>query len=283
MKAGEMVGQPRRPEVVAPAGAVDAHVHLVGGPEDFPLWEGRAEDPPQGLDFDGWLAAYRAHLTALGCEKGVIVQSILYGGDNRITLEAARRMGQGFASVCLVPDAVSDATLDDLAAAGCRAVRLNYVHGGLLSWAGAKAMAPRLADRGMHLEMLLHADVHMAEIAGDVAGLPCPLVIDHCGWPRDCSVDAPGVAQLIRLVGEGAVYTKLSAPYRMDGEMAPIIGALATANPERCLWGSDWPHLMLGTAAMPDAATLFERFCDAVPEPQRSVILRDTPSHLYRL
>ena len=283
MKSGDMVGPPQSPKRRPLSGAVDAHVHLVGGPDDFPLWEGRVEDPPAGRDFEGWLEAYRAHLDVMGFERGVLVHSILYGGDNRITLEAASRMGPGFVSVCLVHDGASDAELDALSNAGCRAVRLNYVHGGLLSWDGAKALAPRLADRGMHIEMLLHADRHMEDIATDIPSLPCPVVIDHCGWPLSFDLTAPGLSKLRALLAEGAVYTKLSAPYRMTAPMGEIITALAAANPERCLWGSDWPHLMLGQAAMPQAAALFDAFCEAVPEPARRTILRDTPTKLYRL
>ena len=60
------------------------------------------------------------------------------------------------------------------------------------------------------------------------------------------------------------------------------MAALAEANPERCLWGSDWPHLMLGTAKTPDSGLLFEAFQRAVSgDALRNRILVDNPASLY--
>ena len=275
---------PASPKERAPHGAWDAHVHLVAG-DDFPLWDGRVENPAPGLDLDGWLEVFRRHLDTLGFARGVIVHSILYGDDNSVTLEAIRRLGPAFRGVGLVRDGATGAELDRLHAAGVRAVRLNYVHGGVLSWEGAKAMAPLLADRGMHIQMLAFADSHVPELADDVRACPVPVVFDHFGWP-DVSHPSDGFKQLVDLVAEGAAYVKLSAPYRVCD--APYqsadnhIATLAEANPKRCLWGSDWPHLMLADAKQPDAGRLFDAFVRAVPDAgMRRQILVDTPSALF--
>ena len=113
-----MPPDPAPPTKPVPPNACDAHAHLVAGRGEFPLWEGRVENPAPGLDFDGWLALYRAHLDTMGFSRGVIVHSILYGPDNSVTLEATRRMGDGFKAVCLVKDGASKdeiATLADAA------------------------------------------------------------------------------------------------------------------------------------------------------------------------
>ena len=282
---------PRAPKVAPPSGSCDAHVHLVGGVQDFPLWDGRVEDPAQnkngGPDFDGWLDLYRAHLDALGFTKGLIVHSILYGTDNTVTVETLKRLGGNFKGVGLLPDDATDADLDRFADQNLTAVRLNYVHGGVLSWDGAKAMAPRLAARDLHIQMLLHSHLHMDDLAHDIAALPVPLVIDHIGWP-DLSrgTDDPGFQTLLRLVGDGHAYIKLSALYRLCpapyDQAAPFVAKLAAANPDRCLWGSDWPHLMLNGAQMPHAATLLDAFHDTVTDDEtRTKILRDTPNALF--
>ncbi|MEM6887108.1 MAG: amidohydrolase family protein [Pseudomonadota bacterium] len=259
----EMPPAPVAPRRKAPPGACDAHAHLVAGSGEFPLWEGRVEDPAPGPDFEGWLNLYRDHLTALGCARGVIVHSILYGTDNSVTVEAVRRMGDGFRGVGLLPDGAPEADLDQFVAWNMAAVRLNYVHGGVLTWAGAKAMAPALADRGMHIQMLAHADRHLADIADDVSALPVDVVFDHIGWPADgLTPESEGFQSLCRLLAEGHAWVKLSALYRMDA--APyaatdaLVAALIAANPERCLWGSDWPHLMLAGAGMPRAGHLLD-------------------------
>lgn len=283
----QMPPAPQRPHTAPPAGACDAHVHLVAGKDDFPLWENRVEDPATGPDFDGWLDLYRTHLSTLGFEKGLIVHSILYGTDNSVTVETLKRLGPNFKGVGLLPDAATDADLDQFVDQNLVAVRLNYVHGGVLSWDGVKAMAPRLMARDLHIQMLLHSHLHMDDLADNIRALPVPLVIDHIGWPDlTLSAQDPGFQTLLRLVSEGHVYVKLSALYRLCrfpfDQAAPFVEALARANPDRCLWGSDWPHLMLADAQMPQAATLLDAFHDVVTDtPTRTAILKTTPDQLF--
>jgi predicted TIM-barrel fold metal-dependent hydrolase len=127
----------------------------------------------------------------------------------------------------------------------------------------------------------------MEELAPGVRDCPVPVVFDHLGWPNpNDGPDQTGVRLLRALLSDGAAWVKLSAPYRMCH--APyttadeITAALADANPDRCLWGSDWPHLMLADAEMPDAGRLFDSFCRSVPDPEvRKRILVDTPTALY--
>ncbi len=278
---------PVAPLTAAPHGAWDAHFHLVAGATEFPLWDGRVENPAPGPDLDDWIAIFRRHLETLGFSRGVIVHSILYGADNSVTLEALRRLGRNFVGVGLVRDGASASDLDQLADAGVKAIRLNYVHGGVLTWQGALDLAPMLADRGMHIQMLMNAHKHMAELEPGVRACPVPVVFDHLGWPDlAAGTQEPGFDALRGLVADGAAYVKLSAPYRLchapyDGADAHV-AALAAANPERCLWGSDWPHLMLADADKPDAGQLIDAFARAVPDAEtRRRILVDTPSALF--
>ncbi len=277
--------RPKEPTVRAPVGACDCHIHVVAGGEDFGLWEGRAEDPHPAHGFEDWLDLLRAHLDTLGCTRGVVVQSILHGTDNAITVEAIQRLGRQFRGVALVAPEVQDHSLEELARAHIRAIRLNLVHGGPLDWPAARRMAPRLAERGLHIEMLLHADQHLEAIADDLEALPVPVVLDHAGWPEDPRPDSDGVRRVCRLLAEGRIWVKLSALYRMTqsaDEAAALAGALIAANPERCVWGSDWPHLLLGEAEMPDSGVLFDDFTRAVEDPAlRQAILVDNPARLY--
>jgi len=261
----------------------------MAGADEFPLWDGRVENPAAGHTLNDWLDLYRVHLRTLGCTRGLIVHSIFYGTDNAVTVEAVRRMGDGFKGVGLLPDGASDAQLDQFADWNMVAVRLNYVHGGVLSWDGAKAMAPALAERGLHIQMLAHADRHMEDIADDVRTLPCPVVFDHLGWPADqMAPDSPGFKALCALLAEGHAYVKLSAPYRMCdapySKMAACTAALIQANPERCVWGSDWPHVMLNGAEMPQGSALLDAIDARIPNAAaRQAIFVDTPKRLFGL
>ena len=66
--------------------------------------------------------------------------------------------------------------------------------------------------------------------------------------PAERGVDDPCFQALLRLVGEGHAYAKLSAPYRLSTrfpdypDARAFHDALLRANPERLLWGTDWPH-----------------------------------------
>lgn len=266
-----------------PNGAWDAHVHLLGGAR-YALSPTRVQNPAPGLEFDDWVNMYRAHLAALGCSKGLIVHTILYGGDNSVTLDAIKAMGDGFRGVGLLPDGANAQDITTFAQAGIVAVRLNYVHGGVLTWDGARAMAPTLADQGMHIQMLLHADKHIEQIADDIRALPVPLVIDHCGWPTDLDADTPAIDTLCALLGEGHIYVKLSAPYRFTDNWdaaTPLIRRLIAANPDHCLWGSDWPYLMLNGAPMPHAHALADSFSAITSPEERQKILCKNPDRLF--
>ena len=269
----------------APAGGCDAHFHMVA--HDFPLWEGRVEDPAPGALAD-WAARYRRVMARLGLSRGVVVHSILYGADNALTAAAVAALGrESFRGIGLVRDGADDAALDALAAQGMAGVRLNLVHGGLLSLEGAAALGPRLAERGLHVQMLVSAPVSMAAAAEAARRLPVPVVFDHLAWPDIAAgVDEPGFQALLRLLGEGRAWVKLSGVYRLcappweaaDGHVA----ALLRANPERCLWGTDWPHLMLGDAARPDAGALLDAFHRVATDAEtRARVLVETPARLY--
>lgn len=279
---------PQAPLIRAPAGAVDCHVHMLAARDEFPLWEGRVENPAPGPTLDGWLALLEEQMDALGIGRVVLVHSIFYGTDNTVTRAALRRMGARARGVGLLPDGATDQQIETFASGGMDAVRLNYVHGGVLTWDGARTMAPALAARGMHVQILCHLDRHMADLAADIRALPCPVVFDHIAWPADSlDPDGAGVDTLCALLAEGHAYVKLSGLYRLcDAPYAQVdalVAKLVQANPQACLWGSDWPHIMLNGAQMPVGATLLDAFHRVVTsDALRQRILCENPLDLYR-
>ena len=151
----------------------------------------------------------------------------------------------------------------------------------------AKALAPRLAERGLHIEMLAHAHLHLEDLARDVPALPCDVVFDHCAWPdASLGADHPGIGALCRLLADGHAWTKLSAPHRWaksDAEADAIRTRLLRANPERCLWGSDWPHLMLGGVDVPDPIAQCDALRARMSDAEAKSVFVDNPERLYRL
>jgi predicted TIM-barrel fold metal-dependent hydrolase len=113
-------------------------------------------------------------------------------------------------------------------------------------------------------------------------------MIDHMGRPDTRgTVDAPGFQALIRFLKSGRGWSKLSAPYRTSlqappyADITPFAHALVAAVPDRLVWGSDWPHVML-EGLMPNDGALADLLATWVPDVRvRKRILVDNPARLY--
>ena len=81
---------------------------------------------------------------------------------------------------------------------------------------------------------------------------------------------------------------KLSSWYRLSdvgwpdyADMKALVQALVDARPDRCVWGSNWPHPDYPLKA-PNDGDLMDMFCDWVPDQARQkMILVDNPKILY--
>ena len=63
---------------------------------------------------------------------------------------------------------------------------------------------------------------------------------------------------------------------------APLHEALVRANPERLMWGTDWPHPSIAAEVMPDDGHLLDLLFDWTPdEAVRRRILVETPQRLF--
>ena len=73
-------------------------------------------------------------------------------------------------------------------------------------------------------------------------------------------VAAPGL--MLKLVGDGHAYVRLSAVYRLSSQFPdypdaqPLHDALVDANPERLMWGTDGPHPSIPAEVMTTAICL---------------------------
>ena len=92
----------------------------------------------------------------------------------------------------------------------------------------------------------------------------------------------------VRALNEGKTWVKLSGDYA-DTKVGPptyadstaVAQAYAKAAPERCVWGSDWPHPS-EREKKPDDAVLFDLLRVWAPgEKVRHLILVDNPAVLY--
>ena len=279
-----------------PLGACDSHAHVFGPFARHPLADDRSYTP---AEFDG--AAFIAHLDQLGLTRGVLVTGSASGTDNGSVLEALNAYPDRLRGVAVATAGVSDAELDRWHAAGIRGVRANLYqldgHAVYRNGVGLdvlEALAPRLAARGWHAQIWVHAP-DLPELSPRLRHLGVPLVIDHMGRMATArGVQDPGFQHLCALLADGIAWTKISGADRNTGQsqtdnkppysdVDPFAMALLAANPERVVWGSDWPHINYFEAdRVPDDGVLINLLARWLPDAAlRQRVLVDNPARLY--
>ncbi|MBV8588863.1 MAG: amidohydrolase family protein [Acetobacteraceae bacterium] len=230
-----------------PPGACDCHVHVFD-PARFPYWSGRVYTPPPAAPAE--LAALER---ALHVDRVVIVTPSVYGTDNAATLDGIRQLGPDRTrGVAVIDEQTTPAQLDALARAGIRGVRMNLEQAGVFDpQASAKkleATAQQIAGRPWHIQMFSRLSV-IAPLKTHFAALPMPVVFDHFAGARaELGPQQPGFDVVLDLVRSGKAYVKLSGAYRVSNkppdypDVVPLARALIAANPDRLVWGTDWPH-----------------------------------------
>ncbi len=256
---------PRSPAFILPARACDCHAHICGPAAEFHYAPERIYTPPDAL-----LPDYLVMLDALGVERAVLVQPSVYGTDNTVMLGALAEMGARARGVAVVDDDVGDSELTRLNAAGIRGVRLNLVDvtdpSGALPLDRARRLAQRIAPLGWHMELLIHVD-DVADLDTRLKDFPVDVVVGHLGYVRPGQdPDIAGFKALLRLLDGGRAWVKLTGPYRISSggmpyaDTDPFARALFAAAPDRLLWGSDWPHVMV-KGEMPNDGDLCDILC----------------------
>jgi predicted TIM-barrel fold metal-dependent hydrolase len=231
-----------------PSGACDCHVHIFD-PARFPYTTRRVYTPPEALVGD-LLELQKA----LRMDRVVVVQPSVYGSDNSCTLDAVRQLGSRARGVAVIDRTTSQTEINDMTAAGIRGIRLNLntTPSGEIDAEGSKRTlglaAEQIRDRGWHVQFYTRPHV-IAALKNDLEQLPFPVVFDHFGSAQaDKGPNQPGFDALLDLVKSGRAYVKISAAYRISAkgpdfsDATPMAQALIAANPDRIVWGTDWPH-----------------------------------------
>ena len=230
-----------------PAGACDCHIHIHGDPQRFPFFSGRVYTPEPALPED--IAALHK---ALHIQRVVIVTPSVYGTDNAATLYGMQALGADARAVAVIDQRTPDSALDSMARAGVCGVRVNLATAGINDPAVGRQRlqmaVDRVRTRGWHVQVNTSLAMIVATKAL-VATAPVPIVFDHFGGAQaGLGPQQPGFADLVDLVRSGKAYVKVSGAYRSSSlapdypDVTPLARALIGANPDRVLWGTDWPH-----------------------------------------
>lgn len=247
-KAHARAAQPATPvDFDVPAQACDCHTHIHGDVEKFPFFAGRVYTPEPASPEE--MAALHK---ALHVERVVIVTPSVYGTDNSSTLFGMKARGATARGVAVIDDKTTEAQLDAMQADGFRGSRINLATGGVsdqnVGRARFTAAVERMKARGWHVQLYTTLPM-ISAIKELVLASPVPVVFDHFGGlEASLGLEQPGFSDLVALVKSGKAYVKISGAYRSSNlapdyqDMVPYARALIAANPDRIVWGTDWPH-----------------------------------------
>ena len=296
--SAETARQMTKVSFTVPPHACDCHTHIYGDPIQFPFSPERVYTPETATP-DEMLAVHRA----LHIQRVVIVTPSVYGTDNSATLYGMKAHGSNARGIAVIGEQTSESELDRMERAGVRGVRINSATAGIRNPTMVGRRLQKTAERlkGRHWHIQLFTDLAVISgIMGTVQSSPVPVVFDHFGGAQaSLGVEQPGFADLLKLVGSGKAYVKISGAYLASSQapdypdVAPLAKLLISANPDRVLWGSDWPHPDAAAASghPPMKITPFRKIDDGrllnqlavwAPEPAvRQKILVENPARLY--
>jgi predicted TIM-barrel fold metal-dependent hydrolase len=193
-----------------------------------------------------------------------------------------------------MPSDATDSDLETLHAGGVRGLRFTEVAGpsasqtfaGRVGFDELAQLAPRLRAIGWHAVVWANAAA-IASAKELLLDTDVPIVIDHLGYfDVTKGVEDPAFQSVVELVRSGVAWIKLTAfrnskagaPYT---DVRPFHDALVKANPDRLLWGSDWPFLGMGPTP-PAVGSLLDLLSEWLgSQTLVNKVLVDNPARLY--
>lgn len=279
--------EPRTPKRLALPGTIDSQFHILGPREKYPVRPGAAYEMPTATPE----ALQRMH-KVMGIERGIIVQTTTYGADHAVVLDALQALGPNYKACAnaLVFEDADDAYLQKLHDAGVRGARFSFRQalGAVLTKPAFDRAVSKIRELGWYMKVQPEQS-GIVESVSWFEHLDIPILIDHMGR-ADAGLGPqrdPNIAKLRQLLERGNFWVMLSLGEKISqqgapwDDVVPIARALIDANPERCVWGSDWPHPVSKKAPPNDAELLELLYRYVRDETELRRILVDNPSQLF--
>jgi 2-pyrone-4,6-dicarboxylate lactonase len=232
-----------------PPQSCDTHLHIFGDAKRYPVNNPNAlYQPPQDCTFE----AVKALHDAIGIERAVFVQPTIYGTDHSLLHDVLKTAPKSkYRGVAIVDDSVSDAELHRLDSVGVRGARFNF--GGRFKLAPSLASFRRSLDRvrelGWFVKIFGFGDDFLA-VENELRAIRSPAIIDHMGGPDYArGTSQPAMRLIVDLLksdnwwvslSNGDLRSQTGVPWNDAVEFGRLLYAAA---PDRCLWGTDWPHV----------------------------------------
>ena len=233
-------------EFVMPGNACDCHTHVFEKEDLYPFSPQRTYTPGPAP-----LSGLLSHLQHCELGRVVLVQPSPYGSDNSCLLGALKKIPEIGRGIAVIDRYTTDAQLKAMHEGGVRGARVNLqTHGisdPLYAENELKWVASRIAAFGWHIQIFTNLHV-LDHLYKTILSLPTGVVVDHFSQASATLGNKQrGLPRLLDLMALGKVWVKMSAAQRISAltdcaDVEPIARSLIEANPERVIWGSDWPH-----------------------------------------
>jgi 2-pyrone-4,6-dicarboxylate lactonase len=222
-----------------PEGAIDAHMHVIGPFDRFPLSPKSKYEPFAAT----WQEQKEILIDRMGFWGFVVVQATCHGTDNEVVVDALENLKGRAAGVVSLEEDVTAAELQRLHKAGVRGVRFAFLPHIASETTPAdviQRIAAKIQPLGWHVVLYFLPETF--DVMGPlIRSLPTPVIIDHMGRP-DVNVPVEKNEYFQRLLELGAsrsdIFWKVTSPDRYT----------RSARPE------DWP------VALPFAHELLRHF-----------------------
>ena len=225
----------------------------------------------------------------LGLDRSVIVQATCHGTDNSATLDAIATSNGRWRGVAIVDEDFTEKDFEDLHEGGIRGIRFSFARhlSGPPNFDRVHRIADKIEGLGWHLVIYIEAQ-DIIEFGADLRKFKLPVVFDHMVRIKVADgLEAEPFKLLLDFMRNEDVWVKISCAERLSqmgapyDDVVPFAQAVIDTNPDRALWGTDWPHPNLWEG-MPDEGTLV----DLIPryasdaETQHKLLV-DNPAALY--
>ena len=227
------------PTIKVPALTCDCHQHIYDAVRFPPV------TPP--VEPNSRVEEYRLLQKRIGTTRNIVVTPGPYGTNNAVTLDAIKTFGPNARGVAVIQPTITDDELQALHKGGIRGIRFaNPAPGRVTTIEMIEPLSKRVNELGWHIDFNMNGD----EIVANEAlfnRLPSQIIFDHMGHlPQPAGVNHPAFTVIRKLVDKGRTWVKLSVtannPPATYDQIDMVATAYLKANPERMVWGSNWPH-----------------------------------------
>ncbi|QIL79977.1 amidohydrolase family protein [Diaphorobacter sp. HDW4A] len=267
--------------ITMPSGACDCHFHIFEAAR-YRYAEARHYTPQ-----DATLDDYLALCNDLSIQRSVLIHPTVFGGDHLSFEDVLRSQGHRMRGVAVVAPDTPDEDIARWHALGARGTRITTIFSGDVNTQTIRRIVDKIKPFGWHVQLLVDV-AQRPDLVAQVLDMGATVVVDHMGHHDAATIQqSAGFANLLSQLSQSGIWLKLSAPYRLSADCISDVHVQSLAerylrvNPDRLVWGTDWPHPSCSNR-IPTSQQLLTLMTQWLPdEVIRKKVLADNPARLY--